>query len=116
MTSLSAGELKKIGLKKSPQRCVRDLALLAKSARLDGVVCSVHEISTVRKYCGDRFVIVTPGIRPQEAKRQDQRRTATPEQAFSLGTNYIVVGRPITKSKNPIASAKAIINTISSLK
>ena len=108
LTSLDTNQLKDVGIRKSPLLQVRDLALLAKSCGMDGVVCSARELSTVKKACGSKFVTVTPGVRPAKGKKQDQKRVATPEYAFKQGADYIVVGRPITQSKNPLSAAKAI--------
>ena len=91
---------------------VKNLAFLAKSAKLDGIVCSAEEIKTLRKTCGKKFVIVTPGIRPAKTKVGDQKRIATPGYALSHGADYIVVGRPITKSKNPLKATKDILKEI----
>ena len=112
LTSLDEKALKKVGIKKSPLRQAKDLALLAKSCRIDGVVCSAKEIMAIRKACGRNFIIVTPGIRPQGDKKQDQKRTATPEYAFRHGADYIVVGRPITEAKDPVSACKAILDIL----
>jgi orotidine-5'-phosphate decarboxylase len=85
------------------------LALLTKEAGMDGVVASPHEVADIRSACGRRFVIVTPGIRPAQASRNDQQRVMTPKEAVRAGVDYIVVGRPILESKNPIAAARAIV-------
>ena len=92
---------------------IEHLAKLAQQSGLGGIVCSPREISLVRKACGDSFVIVTPGIRPTWAvAKDDQTRVTTPKEAIDAGTNYIVVGRPIIKAKNPEAAAKALLNEI----
>lgn len=112
LTSLDTEELGDTGIKKSPTTYAKDLALLAKSCGLDGAICSAHEIATIRRACGERFIIVTPGIRPAKAKKHDQKRIATPEYALSCGADYIVVGRPIIRTKDPVLSAKAILDRI----
>lgn len=76
-------------------------AKCAKSAGLDGVVCSPIEASVVKKECGSNFITVTPGIRFADSEKDDQKRITTPEKAKSLGSDFIVVGRPITASDNP---------------
>ena len=88
---------------------VIEAALLAKEARLDGVVCSVDEAAAVRKECGQDFIIVTPGIRPKDYPADDQKRKATAAEAAEAGANYIVVGRPILKAKDPRKIAEEII-------
>ncbi|MFH1868910.1 MAG: orotidine-5'-phosphate decarboxylase [Candidatus Omnitrophota bacterium] len=112
LTSMDTGELRRTGIKKSPLAQVKALAFLARSTGVDGVVCSAKEIKTIRKACGKNFIIVTPGIRPAGSKSQDQKRVVTPERAISDGADYLVVGRPITEARDPLAAAKAIISKI----
>jgi len=83
-------------------------ACLAKEAGLDGVVASPREVSAIREACGRDFVIVTPGIRPHHRVQDDQKRTATPRQAMELGSDFLVVGRPITSAPDPVRAAVAI--------
>ncbi len=78
-------------------------ALNTKQAGLDGVVCSPHEVGIVRASCGENFLTITPGIRFASAKLDDQTRITTPKQAREMGSDYIVVGRPITQAENPLA-------------
>ena len=85
------------------------LAQLAQEAGLNGVVASPLEIEPIRKACGDDFVIVTPGIRPEWATQGDQRRFTTPAEAIRRGADYIVVGRPIIEAENPLAAAEIIL-------
>lgn len=91
---------------------VRERALLAKQAGLDGVVVSVHEAALVRQEIGQDFVIVTPGIRPQGSALGDQKRVSTPALASENGSDYLVVGRPIIQSPDPLESAKEILKEI----
>lgn len=91
---------------------VLEKAKLAQEAGLDGVVCSAHEAAAVRKTCGKDFVIVTPGIRPKGAKENDQKRTATVEEAIAAGADYIVVGRPIIEAQDPQAVAQEILQSL----
>ena len=86
------------------------LATQAKEAGLDGVVASPLEIEPVRKACGDKFLIVTPGIRPKWAEMGDQRRTTTPAEAINRGADYIVVGRPIIEDDDPSEAAERILD------
>jgi orotidine-5'-phosphate decarboxylase len=85
------------------------LALLTKEAGMDGVVASPHEVNDIRQACGQRFVIVTPGIRPADSQRNDQQRVMTPGHAVRAGVDYIVVGRPILEAQNPIMAARGIV-------
>ena len=115
LTSLDKPVLRRIGLEGPPERYVVKLARLAQEAGLDGVVASAHEIRAIRRACGQRFLIVVPGIRPREARgtRQDDHlRIATPAEAVRAGADYIVVGRPITAASDPVAAAQAIAREI----
>ena len=96
LTSLSNKGLKKTGHTKSIKKLVAQQARLAKSAGLDGIVCSGHETKIIRKIC-KKMEIITPGIRLAGNKTQDQKRFMTPEKAFSNGATSIVVGRSITR-------------------
>lgn len=84
-------------------------ARCAKKAGLDGVVCSVHEAAAIGDACGQDFLRVTPGIRPENADSGDQKRIATPAQAKQQGSTHIVVGRAITGTANPVESYREII-------
>ena len=86
------------------------LAQLAQEAGLSGVVASPLEIEPIRRACGDDFVIVTPGIRPEWAAVGDQRRITTPAAAIQRGADYIVVGRPIIAAEDPLAAAERILD------
>lgn len=109
LTSLSSEDLDELGVGGSPEDSVVRLARLAQRAGLDGVVASPREIAAVRRACGPRFVIVTPGIRPAAAASNDQARIATPERAIQEGADYLVVGRPILEAPDPLAAAEAVI-------
>ncbi|MDE0423254.1 MAG: orotidine-5'-phosphate decarboxylase [Candidatus Poribacteria bacterium] len=86
------------------------LAQLAQEAGLSGVVASPLEIEPIRKACGDKFVIVTPGIRPTWAESGDQRRITTPAEAIRRGADYIVVGRPIIEAEDPLEATEMILD------
>ncbi len=88
------------------------LAKLAKKAGLDGVVSSPRETKAIKKALGKNFIVVNPGIRPVWAARGDQIRISTPKEAIKSGADFIVVGRPITKAKNPLLSARKILEEI----
>ncbi|MEK6733328.1 MAG: orotidine-5'-phosphate decarboxylase [Candidatus Omnitrophota bacterium] len=108
LTSMDKEALKKTGINKSAQDQVLNLAGLAKEAGLDGVVASPEEIIAIRKSAGKDFLIVTPGVRPEGSEADDQKRVATPKEAFQRGADYIVMGRPITKAKDPVKMLEAI--------
>ena len=93
--------------------CVIKYAKNAKEAGLDGVVCSVHEAKAIHEACGEDFLTVTPGIRLASDSKDDQKRVATPAFAKEQGCDYIVVGRSITKSANPVETYKEIEATMS---
>lgn len=98
-----------IGMKERVEAHVARLAALTKSAGADGVVASAQEVPVIRQACGKEFVIVTPGIRPTWASGDDQKRIVTPKDAVELGSDYIVVGRPITKADNRREAARRIV-------
>ena len=97
-----------IGLDIDPIEQVQRLAVLTQQAGLDGVVCSAQETKVLRASLGDDFLLVTPGIRPADAAVGDQKRIATPVSAIESGSSYLVIGRPITQSSDPLASLNAI--------
>lgn len=95
------------------QEHVLELAALAKSSGVDGVVASPKEAGSIREMAGkDDFLIVTPGIRPSFAQTDDQKRIATPSQAFKDGSSMLVIGRPITQAIDPCAAARLILKEI----
>ena len=108
LTSLSREELNEIGLPGSPEENVLRLAGLARESGLDGVVCSPREAATLRNRFGSDFILVTPGVRPASASRDDQTRVMTPGDAIRAGSSYLVVGRPITAAPEPLAALQAI--------
>ena len=109
LTSLGQEDLQRLGVEHKIADQVVRLALLTKEAGMDGVVASPHEVADIRQACGQRFVIVTPGIRPAESQRHDQQRIMTPGHAVRAGVDYIVVGRPILEAQNPIMAARGIV-------
>ena len=110
LTSHDSDSLAKIGLRETPREAVPRLASLAQQAGLDGVVCSAREILPVRAACGDDFLLVTPGIRPAQSERGDQKRVLTPAEALKAGANYLVVGRPITRAADPVKAAQTLFD------
>ena len=90
-------------------KVVMHYALNAKKAGLDGVVCSPLEAGKVHEICGDKFVTVTPGVRFADGDKGDQKRVMTPSEARKIGSDYIVVGRPITQAEDPVASYRRCV-------
>lgn len=103
LTSMDETELKRLGVEKTPQEQVIYLAKLAKEAGLDGVVCSAQEAQQLKAELDAGFKLVTPGIRPVGSDAGDQKRIMTPKQAIDAGSDYLVIGRPITQADNPVA-------------
>jgi len=109
LTSLNQDDLKRVGVDGKVADQVVRLALLTKEAGMDGVVASPQEVGDIRGACGRHFVIVTPGIRPADSKRNDQQRVMTPGDAVRAGVDYIVVGRPILEAEDRVAAARGIV-------
>jgi orotidine-5'-phosphate decarboxylase len=108
LTSLNDGMLGEIGITARVSEQVERLAALAQAVGLDGVVASPQEIALIRRRCGGRFAIVTPGIRGAADAAGDQQRTMSAAQALGEGANYLVVGRPIIAAPDPRAAAERI--------
>lgn len=101
LTSMNPEALASVGVSSTLDKQVLNLAMLAKEAGLDGVVCSAHEVPFIKSHCGRDFLAVTPGIRMGSDEPDDQSRIITPEAAIQAGSDFLVIGRPITRSKNP---------------
>lgn len=102
LTSSGEKELTALGISQTPAEFVKRLATMTKQAGLDGVVCSAQEASMLKQHCGTDFLLVTPGIRPENACADDQNRIMTPGQAVENGSDYLVIGRPVTQSDDPV--------------
>lgn len=113
LTSLSPEDLCFLGFEGEPADLVEKMAVSAKRAGIHGVVCSPLEAAIVREATGPDFLIVTPGVRPSGASKDDQKRTATPFNAIMAGATSLVVGRPITQADNPRGAAESILDEIS---
>ena len=96
-------------IKEPIDKVVMHYAETAKNAGLDGVVCSPLEAQKVHEVCGEKFLTVTPGVRFADGDIGDQKRVMTPEQAKKIGSDYIVVGRPITAAPDPVAAYERCI-------
>ena len=115
LTSLSAEDLAEVGYRGEPEENVLRLAALAKRAGMDGVVCSPREAALLRERLDRAFLLVTPGVRPQQATMDDQRRVMTPVEAIRAGADYLVIGRPITAATQPLAVLEGINREIHAL-
>ena len=111
LTSLDEEDLHAIGVPGDAHAQVERLALLARDAGLDGVVCSGAEIEIVREAWPEAFIVV-PGVRPADSAAADQKRVVSPRQALDAGASILVVGRPITQADDPVAAARAIAATL----
>jgi orotidine-5'-phosphate decarboxylase len=112
LTSMGREDLRDIGLDIEPVEQVKRLAKLTQESGLDGVVCSAQEAKLLREMLGQDFALVTPGIRPEGANADDQKRIVTPKQAMLDGSTHLVIGRPITQSANPSQTLRDILGTI----
>lgn len=108
LTSMSQENLNEIGVENSIENQVLKLAKLTRLAGLHGVVCSALEAKLLKQQLPSDFLLVTPGIRPASASKDDQTRILTPTQALMVGASYLVIGRPITQAANPIDALIAI--------
>jgi len=108
LTSMGPEDLAEVGVKVDPAEQVERLARLAKVSGLDGVVCSPREAARLRTVLGDDFVLVTPGVRPVGASTDDQTRVMTPADAIRDGSDYLVIGRPVTQASDPVKALEAI--------
>ncbi len=108
LTSMDEDTLKSVGINSSIDDEVLRLARLTQESGLDGVVCSAREAPILRKNVNDNFKLITPGIRPKGSEVGDQVRIVTPVDAINNGSNYLVIGRPITKASDPLAVLKGI--------
>lgn len=116
LTSTSQHVLnEQIGIAGSVEDAVIRYAALARKAGLDGVVASPSEVAAIKSACGQAFQTVTPGIRPAGAELNDQSRIMTPSDALRQGTDYMVIGRPITGAPNPRAALESIIEELISI-
>ncbi len=112
LTSMSQHDLADIGLNVLPQEQVLRLATLTKNSGLDGVVCSAQEARQLKEQLGQSFQLVTPGIRPAGSDVGDQLRIMTPQEAISAGSDYLVIGRPITQAQAPASVLESINHSL----
>ena len=112
LTSISEEILTEIGFNNLDKQVVR-LTKLAQRSGLDGVVCAASDASKVKQTCGESFLTVTPGIRPKDADLNDQSRTSTRKEAIANGSDFLVIGRPITGSEDPTNALDNIYKEVS---
>ncbi|MAO67265.1 MULTISPECIES: orotidine-5'-phosphate decarboxylase [Idiomarina] len=112
LTSMSDADLADIGIQVTAEQQVLNLAKLTQKAGLDGVVCSAQEARMLKDALGESFKLVTPGIRPANSATDDQKRVMTPKEAILAGVDYMVIGRPITRSENPEETVAEILASI----
>ncbi|HRQ04401.1 MAG TPA: orotidine-5'-phosphate decarboxylase [Nitrosomonas halophila] len=112
LTSLRQDDLNEIGIHEAPEVVVRRLAALAQQCGLDGVVCSALEAAQLRASLGSGFLLVTPGIRTAADNLNDQARVATPSAAIANGVDYLVIGRPITQSPDPLNALERLSHEV----
>ena len=113
LTSMDETDLRELGIACSPAEQVVGLARLAQQSGLDGVVCSAQEASSLKAELGADFKLITPGIRLPDSVADDQRRVVSPPQAIAMGSDYLVSGRPITQSANPLETLVQINRSLS---
>ena len=115
LTSLDKKQTLKYYKENNVKKLVKKFAKYAKQNNLNGLVCSPLEIETVKKEVGNSMILVVPGIRPENKStnnKDDQKRTLTPKKAIELGADYLVIGRPIIESTNPLQTLKNINQSI----
>ncbi len=115
LTSMDEAQYRELGLVRELPQQVLHLASMAQQSGLDGVVCSAREAATLKAQCGKDFLLVTPGIRPAGSAAGDQSRIMTPEQAIRAGSDYLVIGRPITQAGDSLKVAYDITESIVSV-
>ena len=112
LTSMGPRDLIDVGINEAPEKIVQRLALLARDCGLDGVVCSALETKQLRQLIPDNFYLITPGIRPIDCATNDQQRVTTPRQAIENGSDYLVIGRPITQANDPLLMLQRLTEEI----
>lgn len=112
LTSMDQAQLNAVGINRSLTEQVLHLAKLTRQSGLDGVVCSAQESSLLKREVAQDFVLVTPGIRPAGSDIGDQIRVMTPKEAVIAGSDYLVIGRPVTQAENPLQTLIDINNSL----
>lgn len=112
LTSLDEPTLKSVGISQTLSQQVCQLAQLTKDTGLDGVVCGASNVPMIKQICGQTFLTVTPGIRRSNDPIEDQVSVMTPQMALQAGSDYLVVGRPITRADNPAKALQEILQEL----
>ncbi|MBF0265196.1 MAG: orotidine-5'-phosphate decarboxylase [Gammaproteobacteria bacterium] len=112
LTSFSEDEFSKLGYQRSSREQVLHLAQLTQRSGLSGVVCSPLEAKMLKQQMGKEFILVTPGVRPLGSDKGDQNRVMTPSEALIAGSDFLVIGRPITAAKNPLKALESILDSL----
>ncbi|NIN33757.1 MAG: orotidine-5'-phosphate decarboxylase [Gammaproteobacteria bacterium] len=115
LTSMDEADMNEVGVPGTVSDQVLRLTSLARQCALDGVVCSAREVGMIRHAMGSEFKLVTPGIRPVDSTADDQRRISTPVQAIEAGSDYLVIGRPVTQASDPLKVLESINSEIESI-
>ena len=111
LTSLNQVDMNELGVKDISNQ-INDLASLAHKSSLDGIVCSAGDVRNIKSLLGEDFLTITPGIRPISAPKDDQSRISSAKQAIEDGSDYLVIGRPITQSSDPLKSLEIFLKEI----
>ncbi|MDR7415197.1 MAG: orotidine-5'-phosphate decarboxylase [Armatimonadota bacterium] len=114
LTSLDEEEVRSVGITDGLAEAVLRLGALARKAGLDGAVCGVQEVATLKQHLGTDFLTVVPGVRPRPVEGDDQARTGDFESAVAAGADYVVVGRPVLRSPDPLAAARTLVEALTS--
>ena len=112
LTSLDTEELNRLGLPQQTEALALSMAKRAVEAGATSIVCSPHEVGLLRKELSSNIALITPGVRPKGASHDDQVRVMTPREAMDAGSNYVVIGRPITKASEPGIAAAEIASSL----
>jgi orotidine-5'-phosphate decarboxylase len=112
LTSLDAAELQALDLPSNPQKLALALAQRAVEAGARAIVCSPHEVTQLREAISSDVLLITPGVRPVQSATDDQKRTMTPREAFTSGSDYVVIGRPITQATDPLQAVNLILDSL----
>jgi len=116
LTSMGDEDLRELNVSATSAEQVMTLATLSRDCGLDGVVCSARETTMLRQSLGEDFLLVTPGIRPAGDSSDDQKRVMTPGEAVRDGSDFLVIGRPVTQAEDPISKLQQIMAEINGKK